>query len=175
MELGGAKWNSAQELGEMLTTAGYRIMTGGLGDLPKAVAKGARKSLTYKDGTLIAILPGFDPSLADDYADITIATGIGQARNLIIANSDAVIAIGGGAGTLSEIAYAWALKRLIIAFDLPGWSGTLSDHRIDDRQRYPQIQEDKVFKATSSAGALDILKEYLPKYTYRHSGIRIKE
>ena len=88
----------AEELGEKLTTAGYRIMTGGLGDLPKAIAKGARKSPNYTDGTLIAILPGFDPSIAEDYADIVIATGMDQARNLIIANSDAIIAIGGGAG-----------------------------------------------------------------------------
>ena len=64
MELGGSKWNTTEELGEKLTTAGYRIMTGGLGDLPKAIAKGARKSPNYTDGSLIAILPGFDPSLA---------------------------------------------------------------------------------------------------------------
>jgi uncharacterized protein (TIGR00725 family) len=69
---------------------------------------------------LLAILPGFDPTIAQEYADITIATGLDQARNLIIVNSDAIIAIG-GAGTLSEIAYAWSLKRLIIAFDLPDW------------------------------------------------------
>jgi len=75
-------------------------MTGELEDLPKAIAKGARKSPNYTDGTLIAILPSFDPSLAEDYADIAIATGLNQARNIIVANSDAVIAIGGGAGTL---------------------------------------------------------------------------
>ena len=86
-------------------------MTGGLGDLPKAIAKGARKSPNYTDGILIAILPGFDPSAADNCVDIVIATGLDEARNLIVANSDAVVAIGGGAGTLSEIAYAWSLKR----------------------------------------------------------------
>lgn len=175
MESNGAKWNTAEELGEKLTTAGYRIMTGGLGNLPKAVAKGARKSPNYKDGTLIAILPGFDPSLAEEYADIVIATGMDQARNVIVANSDAVIAIGGGAGTLSEIAYAWSLKRLIIAFDLPGWSGSLADQRIDERTRYPEIPEDKVFKVDKCTEALLKLKKYLPKYTKRHSGIKFKE
>src|SRR5208337_3848065 len=108
----------------------------------KAIAKGARKSHNYTDGTLIAILPGFDPSIAEDYADIIIATGMDQARNLIVANSDAVIAIGGGAGTLSEIAYAWSLKRLIIAFDLPGWSSEIANRKIDERDRYPDIPED---------------------------------
>ncbi len=150
-------------------------MTGGLGDLPKAIAKGARKSPNYTDGTLIAILPGFDPSIAEDYADIVIATGLDQARNLIIANSDAIIAVGGGAGTLSEIAYAWSLKRLVIAFDLQGWSSALADKRIDQRNRYSEIPEDKVYKVTDCTEALNKLKEYLPKYTRRHSGIRLKE
>lgn len=174
MEQGSAKWNVAEELGEKLTTAGYRIMTGGLGDLPKAIAKGARKSPNYADRVLIAILPGFDRSIAQEYADIAIATGLDQARNLIVANSDAVIAIGGGAGTLSEIAYAWSLKRLIIAFNLPGWGGLLADRVVDKRIRYPEISEDKIFKATNCVEAILKLKEYLPRYTRRHSGIRLK-
>lgn len=57
----------AEELGEKLTDAGYRLMTGGLGDLPKALAKGARKSPNYTDGSLLAILPGFDPTTAPEY------------------------------------------------------------------------------------------------------------
>ena len=150
-------------------------MTGGLGDLPKALAKGARKSPNYTDGTLLAILPGFDPTVAQEYADIIIATGLDQARNIIIANSDAIIAVGGGAGTLSEIAYAWSLKRLIIAFDLPGWSSSLSGQRIDQRQRYPDVPEDQVYKVTTSAEAIEKLGHYLPKYTKRHSHIQVKD
>lgn len=175
IEQGSPKWVIAEELGEKLADAGYRIMTGGLGDLPKALANGARKSPSYTDGTLIAILPGFDPTIAKEYADITIATGLDQARNLIIANSDAIIAVGGGAGTLSEIAYAWSLKRLIIAFDLPGWSSSLSGQRIDQRQRYPDIPEDQIYKVTTSAEATEKLSQYLPKYTKRHSRIQVKD
>jgi uncharacterized protein (TIGR00725 family) len=175
MEQGSPKLIIAEEMGERLTDAGYRIMTGGLGDLPKALAKGARKSNNYTDGTLLAILPGFDPTIAQEYADITIATGLDQARNLIIANSDAIVVVGGGAGTLSEIAYAWSLKRLIIAFDLPGWSSSLSGQRIDQRQRYPDIPEDQVYKVTTSAEATEKLSQYLPKYTKRHSGIQVKD
>lgn len=172
MEVGEFKSKVAEELGEKLTDANYRILTGGLGDLPKALARGARKSLNYTDGTLIAILPGFDPAVAEDYVDIAIATGIDQARNLIVANSNAVIVIGGGAGTLSEMAHAWALKRLIVAFDLPGWSGLLADKKIDKRIRYPEIPEDKVFKVTTCEEAVLKLKEYLPRYIKRHTGIR---
>ena len=174
IEMGGAKWSVAKELGQKLTTAGYRIMTGGLGDLPKAIAKGARKSPNYLDGVLIAILPGFDPSSAEDQADIVIATGFDEGRNLIVANSDAVIAIGGGAGTLSEIAFAWSLKRLIIAFDLSGWSSSLAGKRVDERIRYPEIPEDKIYKVTTVDETLNMLRKYLPKYNKRHSHIRVR-
>jgi uncharacterized protein (TIGR00725 family) len=174
MESGGTKWNLVEELAEKLTNSGYRIMTGGLGDLPKAIAKGARKSSKYTDGTLIAILPGFDPSLAEDYADIAIATGMDQARNLIVSNGDAIIAIGGGAGTLSEIAYAWSLKRLIIAFNQPGWSKALANSRIDQRNRYPDIPEDRVFEAVTCDDALKKLGQYLQKYNKRHTTTRVK-
>lgn len=175
IELGGPKWSIAEELGEKLTTAGYRIVTGGLGDLPKAIAKGARKSPNYLDGVLIAILPGFDPSSAENSADIAIATGFDEARNLIVANSDAVIAIGGGAGTLSEIAYAWSLKRLIIAFDLSGWSSSLAGKRVDERIRYPEIPEDKIYKVTTVDETMNMLRQYLPKYNKRHSHIQVRE
>jgi uncharacterized protein (TIGR00725 family) len=175
MELGGAKWNIAEELGEKLTTAGYRIMTGGLGDLPKAAAEGAKKSPNYADGTLIAILPGFDPKLAEEIADIVIATGLDQARNIIIANSDAVIAIGGGAGTLSEIAHAWSLKRLVIAFDLSGWSQTIADKRVDERIRYPEIPEDRVYKVKTVDETLYTLNQYLQKYHKRHGQIQVRK
>jgi len=175
VEIGGAKWNIAEEVGEKLTAAGYRIMTGGLGDLPQAIAKGARKSPNYMDGTLIAILPGFDPSTSEDYADIVIATGLDEARNLIVANSDAVIAIGGGAGTLAEIAFAWSLKRLILAFDLPGWSKTLADKRVDERVRYPEIPEDRIFRVTTVDEALSKLDQYLQKYGKRHSQIQVRK
>ena len=124
---------------------------------------------------MIAILPGFDPSIAEEYADVTIATGLDEARNVIIANSDAVIAIGGGAGTLSEIAYAWALKRLILAFDVSGWSGELADRRVDDRKRYPEIPNDTVFKITNCDEAIGKLQEYLPKYNKRHNKIQVKK
>ena len=97
-----------------------------------------------------------------------------QARNLIVANSDAVIAVGGGAGTLTEIAYAWSLKRPIVAFDLPGWSSALADKRIDERTRYPEIPEDKIYEVSDCDEALNILKQYMPKYNRRHIAIKVK-
>ena len=87
----------------------------------------------------------------DVSADIVIATGLDIYRNVIVANSDAVIAVGGGAGTLAEMSNAWPLKRLMIAFsNVDGWSGKVADTRLDHRIRYPEIEEDRVFGVTSA-------------------------
>ena len=91
-------------------------------------------------------------------------------RNSIVANADAVIAIGGGAGTLSEMAMAWQLKRMIIAYNVFGWSGKLANTRIDDRKRI-EWSGDKVFSVSNSREVIQYLSEYLHYYTERHKGI----
>ena len=171
---GSKKWKIVESLGQRLVDAGYRIVTGGLGDLPEAISKGARASREYHNGSLIAIVPGFDPEVAREVADIVIATGMDQARNVIVANSDAIIAIGGGAGTLSEIAHAWSLKRLILAFDVPGWSGKLAGMAIDSRRRIPKLPHDRIYKVRTPEEALRCLRKQLPLYRKRHSGIVVR-
>ena len=162
-------------LGQQLVDANYRIVSGGHGDLARCLAEGARKSRRYRDGDLIAILPGFDPLVAEENSDIVIATGFDHARNLIVANSDAIIAIGGGAGTLSEIAFAWALKRLILAYKVEGWSGQLAGTRIDSRSRYPMLPDDRIYPVTKAAEAIQYLTKLLPKYNRRHTGIVVRK
>ena len=173
VHLGAVKWKSALALGEQLVDYGYRIVSGGHGDLAKALAEGARKSTRYRDGDLISILPGLDPSVADEYSDITIATGIDHARNLLVANSDAVVALGGGAGTLSEIAFAWALKRLILGYRVDGWSGKLAGTRIDSRIRYPKILDDQVYPVNNANEVIKYIARLLPKYNRRDTRIVI--
>ena len=175
VHLGPRKRELAVALGQGLVDHNYRIVSGGHGDLAKALSSGARESPKYRDGDLIAILPGYDPSVADKYSDIAIATGIDHARNLIVANSDAVVALGGGAGTLSEVAYAWALKRLVLAYRVDGWSGKLAGSRIDSRTRYPGIPDDQVYPVDGADDVIRYLSRLLPKYDKRHGGIRVRE
>ena len=85
-----------RKLSTRLVDEGYRIVTGGLGTLPNAVHLGATSSSSYTSGDTIALLPGFDPKPAMGHADIIIPTGLDVARNILVANGDAVIAIGGG-------------------------------------------------------------------------------
>lgn len=168
---GSHKWNLAFNMARSLVDNGYRILTGGVGTLSKAVYEGAVFSSGHTDGSVISILPGFDPQMAAEISDIQIATGLDEYRNIINANSDAIIAIGGGAGTLSEVAFAWSLKRLIICMKVDGWSGELAGRRIDKRARYPSISEDQCFPADDESEVVNLLSLYLPLYVRRHHGI----
>lgn len=160
----------AEKLGEALISSGYRIVCGGLGGIMNAVAKGARNSSKYQDGDIVGILPGFDPEIASDSIDIPIPTGLQYARNIIVSNAHAVVAIGGGAGTLSEIALAWSMKRLVIAYRVDGWSGELADRVLDSRVRYPKISDDRIYGVSSETEVLQIL-ENLERYNKRTKGI----
>lgn len=102
----------------------------------EAASRGARDSAVWTPGTVVALLPGFDPDHANRYADVVIPTGLDHLRNSLVAQADAVVAIGGGAGTLTEIGLAWIYRRLIVALRVDGWSGKLADLCVDDRIRY---------------------------------------
>jgi uncharacterized protein (TIGR00725 family) len=106
----------AREIGHGLAAAGFTVVTGGEGGAMEAASRGARET----GGTVVGVLPGTDRSRANVHADITIATGLGHARNLAVAASaDVVVAVGGEWGTLSEIALAGVLGRPVVA--VSGW------------------------------------------------------
>jgi uncharacterized protein (TIGR00725 family) len=109
----GSEWEaSAAEIGRLLAERGCVVVTGGLDEVMAAAHRGAKSA----DGTTIAILPGEDRDAANEWADHVVVTGIGHARNLAVAASgDAVIAVGGGWGTLAEIAFARRLGRTVVA------------------------------------------------------------
>jgi uncharacterized protein (TIGR00725 family) len=155
----------AEAVGEHLIDAGFRLVTGGLGGVMEAACRGARRSRAYRSGDIVGILPGHDPQAANPFVDVAVATGLGHGRNLLTAHADAVVAIGGGAGTLSEMAMAWIHQRLLIAFRIDGWSGRLAGTRIDDRPRFAAtISDDQVFGVNTAEEALAVLRARLPVY-----------
>jgi uncharacterized protein (TIGR00725 family) len=158
------------DLGKKMIDSGYRIITGGMSGIMEAVCQGAKNSDNYQEGDVIGILPGFDPEFSNQYLDIGIATGLDAYRNGIVANSDVVVAMGGGAGTLSEMAFAWVYKRLIIAYNVDGWSGKLAGERIDHRKRI-DWEGDKVFKVENENEVVETIQKYLKHYSERHNGI----
>jgi uncharacterized protein (TIGR00725 family) len=93
----------AEAVGRELARRGAVLVCGGLGGAMEAACRGAKQ----EGGTTVGILPGLDRATANRWVDVAVPTGMGEARNaLVVRVADAVIAVGGGYGTLSEIALA---------------------------------------------------------------------
>lgn len=113
----------AEEIGRELALRGVILICGGLGGVMEACARGAKR----QGGTTIGILPGNSREDANRYIDHQIVTNMGHARNAIIAaSSDALIAVGGEYGTLSEIAIALKMRKKVVVIESKwGIEGTL--------------------------------------------------
>ena len=147
----------AETLGAGLVEAGFRVVTGGLGGVMEAVSRGARLAAGDDEGRVIGILPGLDPTEANEHVEIVLPTGMGYARNvLVVAAGDAVIAVGGRSGTLSELAMAWQLGKPLVALDLgEGWSSRLAGEAIDDKR------SDRIHRAESAEEAVAQVRRLL--------------
>lgn len=111
----------AQEVGRLLAREGAVVLCGGLGGVMAAVAQGVQEA----GGVSIGILPDPDRSRANPYLTYALPTNLGHARNLVIVHgAEAVIAVNGGYGTISEAAMALKLGKTVVAlavdWDLPG-------------------------------------------------------
>ena len=107
-------YETAREVGRLLGENGHTIVCGGRGGTMEAVCRGARE---YGAET-IGILPGGRRTQANEYVTTPVATGMGNARNvMVVLNGDAVIAVDGAAGTLSEMGHALDFKRPIAGLD----------------------------------------------------------
>lgn len=165
----------AEEIGRALVDAGFRVMTGGLGGVMESACRGAKSSDRYAPGDTIGVLPGHDPTEANPHVDIVIPSGLDHVRNSVVAHADALVAIGGGAGTMSEICLAWIYKRLIIAVRVDGWSGQVADQRVDERVRYADVPEDRVYGAGGTSDVIGLLSERIDRYTAQHHGVRRRD
>ena len=118
----------AEAIGRALGEGGAVIVCGGLGGVMEAACRGARSARA----TSVGLLPGPDRSAANDFVTLAVATGIGELRNaLVVSAADAVLAVGGEFGTLSEIGLALRLGKPVVG--LRTWElarGGLADERI---------------------------------------------
>jgi uncharacterized protein (TIGR00725 family) len=113
----------ALEVGERLAAAGALLLCGGLGGVMTAAAEGAKRA----GGTTVGLLPDDSRSHANPFIDVALATGMGEMRNALIARAaDVLIAIGGGYGTLSEIAFALKIGTPVVA--LRSWESVDGPH-----------------------------------------------
>lgn len=101
----------AEAVGREIARSGYILVCGGLGGVMEAACRGARE----QGGLTVGILPGASAAEGNLWVEVPIATGMGEARNVIVVTAaDAVIAVGGGYGTLSEIGHALKLGRPVV-------------------------------------------------------------
>jgi uncharacterized protein (TIGR00725 family) len=115
---------AAEEVGQLLARGGAVVVTGGLGGVMRAASRGAQAG----GGMTIGILPGADASEANEFVSIPIPTGLGVIRNMVVVTAaDAVVAVGGKHGTLSEIGLALRMGRHVVA--LSSWR-IESEHRL---------------------------------------------
>jgi len=104
----------ARTVGRLLGERGHVVVCGGLGGVMEAACDGASAA----GGETLGILPTSDRRDANEYVDTAIATGLGHARNaLVVMNGDAVVAVDGGVGTLSELGFAGVFDRPVAGLD----------------------------------------------------------
>ena len=139
------------ELGRLLAKNRFVVSCGGLTGVMEAVCKGVKQ----ENGLTIGIIPFKDKSNANKYVDIPIP--FSQARNIVVVLSgDVIVAIGGKAGTLSELCFSWIYDKPIIALEnVEGWSSQLAGKKIDDRR------DDIIYPAKTPEEILKILNEIL--------------
>ena len=110
----GRTYELARELGLEIGKRGWTLVCGGLG----GVMEGAARGCSEAGGTVIGLLPGLDRSSANPYLSLSIPTGMGEGRNLLVVRSSHVlVAVSGGYGTLSEIALALKADKPVIGLE----------------------------------------------------------
>ena len=139
--IGGSQCSQAQasfaeQAGSLIAAAGFGIVCGGRGGVMEAVCRGAWQA----EGFTMGILPSIDTGQANPFLTVALPTGLHEARNvLVVLAGEAVLAIGGGFGTLSEIAHAMRMGKSVVGYQT--WEGRESDvgelpiHRVESPEQ----------------------------------------
>ena len=113
-DVGEETYETAREVGWLLGARGHTVVCGGRGGVMEAACRGARE----RDAETIGILPGERRSVANDWVTTPVVTGVGNVRNLmVVLNGDAVVAVDGATGTLSELGHALDCGRPVAGLD----------------------------------------------------------
>jgi uncharacterized protein (TIGR00725 family) len=123
----------AYKVGKEIALSGSVLICGGLGGVMEAACKGAKEA----NGDTVGIIPQDNFSFANQFCDIVICSGIGFARDFIVAtSSDGIIAVGGGIGTLIEMSVGYMIKKKIVAISPSGGVSELyAGKYLDERKR----------------------------------------
>ena len=121
---------AAEDVGRLLASRGVTVVTGGLGGVMAAASRGAASA----GGLVVGILPGSDRADANRWVDVALPTGLGELRNgLVVRAADALIAVGGSLGTLSEVALALRTGKRVV--------GVGFSYDLDEVERSPDTAD----------------------------------
>lgn len=158
----------ALEVGQQVVDSGCRLICGGMGGVMMYAAQGAHQSAQYCPGDVIGLLPSYQKTEANPFIDIALPTGLGVARNAVLmAACDAVIALDGGSGTLSEIALAWQMQKPIACIGDEGWHQRLESLTLDQRR------DDTICVLDSLAELQQFLSQLLDREHNAYEGIQL--
>lgn len=145
-------YQAAYQAGLEVARRGGLLITGGLGGVMEAASRGAKDS----GGLVVGVVPQDDKNAANKFCDAVVATGMGSARDFVTAYSaDAIVVVGGGAGTIIEIAAAYQKKIPVIAIrGTGGAADCLVDTYIDERKFERILGENTPERAVETAFAL---------------------
>jgi uncharacterized protein (TIGR00725 family) len=148
----------AYEVGKEIALSGSALVCGGLGGVMEAACRGAKEV----NGVTVGIIPQDNFSFANQFCDIVICSGIGYARDFIVAtSSDGIIAVGGGIGTLIEMSVGYMIKKKIVAISSSGGvSDVYAGKYLDERKRV-LIEAAPDAKAAVQAILDDDIKKHL--------------
>jgi len=148
----------AEGVGAAVAEAGRSLVCGGRAGVMEAACRGHHLGrLPTQDVVTMGILPGEAAGAANPYVDIAVPTGLGIARNILVVRSAVgVIAVGGGSGTLSELAFAWQLGLPVVALSPSGGiAAEFAGKSVDSRR------PDTVLAASDPREAVSLLVELL--------------
>ncbi len=133
----------AESLGAALAQAGYAILTGGRGGVMEAVARGAvRARGKSPHPPVIGLLPSYAHAEGNAYLDLVLPTGLGHARNaLVAAGAEVVVCIGGATGALSEVALASKIGRPVLTFRETGGTAAVVDRALGSVVAVATVEE----------------------------------
>ena len=136
---------AAYDVGAEIAKSDSVLITGGLGGIMEAASKGAHES----NGLTVGIIPQDDPTLANEFCDIVIPSGMGLTRDFLNAlSADGIIIVGGGSGTLSEVCAAYMHKKPMVAIrNLGGSIEQYIDSYIDHRENVKILGADTAQEA----------------------------
>ncbi|UXD87720.1 TIGR00725 family protein [Thalassolituus hydrocarboniclasticus] len=158
----------ALEVGQQVVDSGCRLICGGMGGVMMYAAQGAHQSAHYCPGDVIGVLPSYQKTEANPFIDIALPTGLGVARNAVLmAACDAVVALDGGSGTLSEIALAWQMQKPIACIGDQGWHQRLNSLTLDQRR------DDTICVLDSLAELQQFLSQLHDREHRAYSGIQL--